>query len=173
MQPRLDQIQLRALGSMDGLDPVGRLPTSAEFKGATGNGDWPDCLAQMDHSVGRLLDTIDQLGKRDDTIFVFTSDNGADISTPPWIGTCGPWAGSMFTPMEGNNRVSFIIRWPGEIPADRESNEIVPASEEIALVHAINGPVLGYLGPGKPRQCRESIHLMAHPTLTNRQRPSS
>jgi arylsulfatase A-like enzyme len=98
---------------------------SAEFKGATGNGDWPDCLAQMDHSVGRLLDTIDQLGKRDDTIFVFTSDNGADISTPPWIGTCGPWAGSMFTPMEGNNRVSFIIRWPGEIPADRESNEIV------------------------------------------------
>jgi arylsulfatase A-like enzyme len=98
---------------------------SAEFKGKTGHGDWADCLAQMDHCVGRLLDTIDELGKRDDTIFVFTSDNGADTSTPPWIGTCGPWAGSMFSPMEGNNRVPFVIRWPGQIPADRESNEIV------------------------------------------------
>lgn len=35
---------------------------SAEFKGATGNGDWADCLAQMDHNVGRLLDTLDEAG---------------------------------------------------------------------------------------------------------------
>ncbi len=98
---------------------------SAEFKGRTGHGDWADCLAQMDHNVGRLIDTIDELGLRDDTIVVFTSDNGADTTTPPHIGTSGPWAGSMFTPMEGNNRVPFIITWPGQIAPDRESDEIV------------------------------------------------
>jgi arylsulfatase A-like enzyme len=79
----------------------------------------------MDHNVGRLLDTLDELGLRDGTIVVFTSDNGADISTPPWTGTSGPWTGAMFTLMEGNNRVPFIVRWPGQIPADRELNEIV------------------------------------------------
>ena len=36
--------------------------------GATGNGDWADCLAQIDHNVGQLLDTIDELGLRNDTI---------------------------------------------------------------------------------------------------------
>jgi arylsulfatase len=94
-------------------------------EGPTGNGDWADCLAQMDHNIGRLLDTIDELGSRDDTIVVFTSDNGADTSTPPWIGTTKPWSGTIFTPMEGNNRVPFIVRWPGQILADRDSNEIV------------------------------------------------
>ena len=98
---------------------------SAEFKGSTGHGDWADCLAQMDHNVGRLLDTIDELGLHNDTVVVFTSDNGANVSAPPWTGTSGPWTGSMFTPMEGNNRVPFIVRWPSQIPADRESNEIV------------------------------------------------
>ena len=91
---------------------------SAEFKGSTGNGDWADCLAQMDHNVGRLLDAVERLGLRDDTIVVFTSDNGADMSTLHRRGSAGPWAGTMFTPMEGSNRVPFIIRWPGRIPAE-------------------------------------------------------
>ena len=98
---------------------------SAEFRGSTGHGDWADCLAQMDHNAGRLLDTVDRLGLRDDTIVVFTSDNGADNSTLHKRGSAGPWAGSMFTPMEGSNRVPFIIRWPGRVPSDRESDAIV------------------------------------------------
>jgi len=98
---------------------------SKEFKGHTGHGDWADSLAQMDAYVGRLLDTIEDLGIRDNTIVIYTSDNGADTSTWPWIGSTGPWSGTMFTPMEGSNRVPFIIRWPGKVPADRESNEIV------------------------------------------------
>jgi arylsulfatase len=133
---------------------------SAEFKGVTGNGDWADCLAQMDHNVGRLLDTIDELGLRDDTIFVFTSDNGPDTSVPPHIGTSGPWTGTMFTPMEGNNRVPFIVRWPIHIPADRESNEIVHevdtfttlarfAGAEIPRDRPIDGVDQGELFQGK------------------------
>lgn len=98
---------------------------SAEFKGSTGNGEWADCLAQMDHNVGRLLDTVERLALVDDTIVVFTSDNGADMSTLHMRGSAGPWAGTMFTPMEGSNRVPFIIRWPGRVPADRETDAIV------------------------------------------------
>lgn len=98
---------------------------SQEFKGRTGNGDWADCLAQMDYNVGRLLDTIDELGLRDDTIVIFTGDNGADVSTPPWIGTAGPWTSGLFTPMEGGLRTAFLIRWPGMVPAGRASDEIV------------------------------------------------
>ena len=97
---------------------------STEFQGRTGYGDWADCLAQIDSNVGRLLDTIEDLGLGDDTIVIFTADNGADVSTPPWIGTGGPWTSGLFTPMEGGVRVPFLIRWPGMVPAGRESNEL-------------------------------------------------
>ena len=75
--------------------------------------------------MGRLLDTVDRLGLVDDTIVVFTSDNGADTSTLHKRGSSGPWKGTMFTPMEGSNRVPFIIRWPGHVPADRETDAMV------------------------------------------------
>jgi arylsulfatase A-like enzyme len=95
-----------------------------DFAGKTGFGDFPDALAEMDFHVGQLLDAVDELGVRDDTIFVFTSDNGPD-PTFPSQGSSGPWRGYYFTHMEGSSRVPFIIRWPGRVPAGRVSNEIV------------------------------------------------
>ena len=52
---------------------------SKEFAGRSGNGDWGDVLMQIDAYVGELLGTIDDLGIRDNTIFVFTSDNGPEM----------------------------------------------------------------------------------------------
>jgi arylsulfatase len=95
-----------------------------KFAGQTGNGDFPDVLAEMDANVGQILDAVDQLGVRDNTIFVFTSDNGPD-PTFPSQGSSGPWRGYYFTHMEGSLRVPFIIRWPNKIPAGRISNEIM------------------------------------------------
>jgi arylsulfatase len=95
-----------------------------EFKGGTGNGDFADTLAQIDAYVGRLLDTVDQLGIMDNTIFIFTSDNGPD-PTVPHQSFSGPWSGSYFTGKEGSLRVPFIVRWPKKIPAGKVSNEIV------------------------------------------------
>lgn len=95
-----------------------------KFAGKTGYGDFPDCLAETDAHVGELLDAIDALGIRDNTIVVFTSDNGPDAQWP-WHGSSGPWRGYYFTHMEGSLRVPFIIRWPGKVPAGRVSNEIV------------------------------------------------
>jgi arylsulfatase len=78
----------------------------------------------MDANVGEILDAIDELRIRDNTIVVFTSDNGPE-ATWPWQGSSGPWRGYYFTHMEGSLRVPFIIRWPGRIAAGRASNEIV------------------------------------------------
>jgi arylsulfatase len=95
-----------------------------KFAGRTGHGDFPDALAEMDANVGEVLDAVDALGVRDNTIFVFTSDNGPE-ATWPWQGSSGPWRGYYFTHMEGSLRVPFIIRWPGHVAPGRVSNEIV------------------------------------------------
>jgi arylsulfatase len=95
-----------------------------QFAGKTGFGAFPDALAEMDAHVGEILDAIDDLHIRDNTIVVFTSDNGPE-ATYPWQGSSGPWRGYYFTHMEGSLRTPFIIRWPGRIAAGRVSNEIV------------------------------------------------
>ena len=69
---------------------------SAEFSGKSGNGDWGDVLMQIDAYVGELLGTIEDLGISDNTIFVFTSDNGPEM-LPGHNGWSGPWRGSYFT----------------------------------------------------------------------------
>jgi len=102
------------------------MPTlpNREFTGKTGNGDWADCLAEMDHRTGQILDAIKEAGIEDNTLVIFTSDNGPD-PTSPWEGDSGPWRGTFFTAMEASLRTPFIIRWPGKVPAGHISNEIV------------------------------------------------
>ena len=95
-----------------------------DFKGKTRNGFFADVLAQTDAYIGDLLDGMDSLGLRDNTIFIFTSDNGPEMRQP-WQGFSGPWGGTFFTGMEASLRVSFIIRWPGKVPAGAVNNEIV------------------------------------------------
>ena len=105
-----------------------------EFAGKTGNGVWADLLLQIDTYNGRLLDTIDELGVADNTIFIFTADNGPEAVPHGNVGlavatstggSAGPWRGTLFTGLEGSLRVPFAIRWPKKIPAGSESNEIV------------------------------------------------
>ena len=98
--------------------------TEPDFKGKTGNGDFADVLAQMDAYVGRLIDAVDRLGVRDNTVFIFTSDNGPEFIVP-YQGFSGPWRGTYFTGLEGSLRVPFIMRWPGKVPPAGVSNEIV------------------------------------------------
>jgi arylsulfatase len=95
-----------------------------DFKGSTGNGDFADVLAQIDAYVGRLMDAVDEAGIKENTIFIFTSDNGPD-PTVPYQSFSGPWSGSYFTGREGSLRVPFIMRWPGKIPEGSVNNEIV------------------------------------------------
>ena len=105
-----------------------------DFAGKTGNGRFADVLAQIDAYLGMLLDTVDELGIRDDTLFIFTADNGPELlaegsNTPSVeyfaIGSPGPWRGSLFTGWEGALRVPFAARWPDKISAGSVSDEIV------------------------------------------------
>ncbi len=100
------------------------LTAAPEFAGKTRNGEFADVLAQIDAYTGRLLDEVDRLGIRDNTLFLFTSDNGGE-ATAPYHGFNGPWRGTYFTGFEGSLRAPFLARWPGRIPAGRISNEIV------------------------------------------------
>jgi arylsulfatase len=103
------------------------------FSGKTGNGDWADMLTEMDYNVGRIIDAIDKAGVKENTIFVFTSDNGPEYFKP-WDGWAGPWRGQYFTALEGGIRVPFIMRWPGKIKSNVVSNEIVHGVDMFATL---------------------------------------
>jgi arylsulfatase len=113
------------------------LPNPA-FAGKTGNGDWADMLAEMDHNVGQMLDAVDRLGVRDNTIVIFASDNGPEF-VRPWDGWSGPWRGQYFTALEGGLRVPFMIRWPGKVPAGRVSDEILHGADLFPTLAPIAG----------------------------------
>ena len=106
--------------------------------GKTGNGEFADSLAEMDHHVGAILDAIQVAGIEDNTIVVFTSDNGPEEMLP-WRGWAGPWSGSYFTAMEGSCRVPFILRWPGRVPEGRVSNEIVHCVDTFTMFAKLAG----------------------------------
>ena len=111
---------------------------SKKFAGKSGNGDWGDVLMQIDAYTAELLDTIDELAIADNTIFIFTSDNGPEM-LPGHNGWSGPWRGSYFTGLEGSLRVPFIMRWPKKVPAGMVSNEIVHALDLFATFANIAG----------------------------------
>jgi arylsulfatase len=83
-----------------------------------------DTMIDHDKHVGRVMDTVDKLGIADDTIFVYSTDNGVHMNTWP-DGGMTPFRSEKNTNWEGAFRVPFIVRWPGRIPAGVVSNEIV------------------------------------------------
>jgi len=113
------------------------LPNPA-FAGKTGNGDWADMLAEMDYNVGQMLDAVDRLGIRENTIVIFMSDNGPE-GTKPWDGWAGPWRGHYFTAWEGGIRAPFLVRWPGKVPAGRVSDGMVHCVDLFPTLASIAG----------------------------------
>lgn len=109
-----------------------------DFAGRTGAGDFADAMVEMDHRVGELADAVDAIGIRNDTVFIFGSDNGPEFRRP-WRGTAGPWTGTYHTAMEGALRVPFMLRWPGKVQAGRVSNEIVHIADLYPTLARIAG----------------------------------
>jgi hypothetical protein len=102
--------------------------TRPEFVGKSKNGEWGDCLLMLDHDFGALLDKVDQLGVRDNSIVVYCGDNGAEDHLAG-RGTGGFFDGSYFSSAEGGIRTPFLIRWPGRVPAGVETNEMVHVTD--------------------------------------------
>jgi arylsulfatase A-like enzyme len=85
-----------------------------ESQGKTGLGLYPDGMVEHDGHVGQLLKKLEDLGILDNTIVVYTTDNGAEVMSWPDGGTT-PYRGEKATGWEGGFRVPCLIRWPGVI----------------------------------------------------------
>jgi len=113
-----------------------RLPP--EYDGKTGLGVYPDGMVQHDGQVGQLLKKLDDLGIADNTIVIYTTDNGAETFTWPDGGTT-PFRGEKNTNWEGSYRVPALVRWPGLIQPRTEINQIVSAEDWLQTLTAAAG----------------------------------
>ncbi len=95
-------------------------------------------IEEIDHRAGQILDAIKDLGIANNTIVVWTSDNGPE-QIEGWQGTAGFWRGNYFTALEGSLRTSFLIRWPGKIAPSRVSNEIVHITDLLPTFARVAG----------------------------------
>jgi arylsulfatase len=119
-----------------------------ESQGKTGLGTYPDGMVETDGHVGELLKLLDDLKVADNTVVVYTTDNGAECFTWPDGGST-PFRGEKDTNWEGAFRVPCVMRWPGVIKAGTIVNDIcahedfIPtfaaAAGETALVEKLKG----------------------------------
>ncbi|MGY3614512.1 arylsulfatase A-like enzyme [Bradyrhizobium sp. USDA 10063] len=109
-----------------------------ESEGKTGLGVYPDGMVEHDGHVGELLKLVDDLGVADNTIVVYTTDNGAEVFTWPDGGST-PFKGEKATNWEGGFRVPCLIRWPGVIRPGTVVNDICAHEDFIPTFAAAAG----------------------------------
>jgi arylsulfatase A-like enzyme len=97
---------------------------SEKWENKSGYGQYADGMAELDHIVGELLKKLDDLGIADNTIVLFTTDNGAEIFTWPDGGNT-PFKGEKGTTWEGGMRVPGLARWPGVIKPGIVVNDVM------------------------------------------------
>jgi arylsulfatase A len=102
------------------------LAASSKFRGKSPDGLYGDAVEEIDWSVGQILAALKARGLDQDTLVVFTSDNGPAIRTEfvKHAGSAGPFRGGKGTTWEGGVRVPCIARWPGHIPGGVKRNGI-------------------------------------------------
>jgi arylsulfatase A-like enzyme len=134
------------------------------FNGTSGCGRYGDFIHELDWIVGEIMKTIREQGVADDTLVIFTSDNGGMFN----IGGQDAWdaghrlngvlLGFKFGAWEGGHRVPFIARWPGRIEAGSTSDQLISNVDMIATLAALTGGAL------RPGQGRDSVNIL--PALT-------
>ena len=96
---------------------------SKAFQGKSANGPYGDCVEELDWSTGEILSALKRLKLDDDTLVVWTSDNGAPRRNPVQ-GSNLPLGGWGYSTSEGGQRVPCVVRWPGIIPAGAVCDEV-------------------------------------------------
>ncbi|KAI0025910.1 alkaline phosphatase-like protein [Xylariomycetidae sp. FL0641] len=137
-----------------------------DFAGKTKQGEFADSMAEMDYRVGQLLDHVDSLGFRENTVVIFASDNGPEFR-PPYRGTAGPWMGTYHTAMEGSLRVPCIFRWPGKVPEAVKSNEIFHITDMFTTLISIAGATMP---DDRPIDGIDQTEFITNPTTTKSKR---
>jgi arylsulfatase A len=120
---------------------------SNQTKGASGIGLYGDWIHELDLSVGRILDKLDGMGATDDTLFVFTSDNGGVLMTEgerpeaeayrAGLRCNGDWRGRKHSIYEGGFRVPFLVRWPGRVEPGTVCDETINLVDMYATIAAL------------------------------------
>ena len=127
------------------------IDASPRFKGKSKGSLYGDVVEEFDHETGRLLDVVDELDLRDNTLVIYTSDNG------PWNqpaytkkkkghpadsifwGDAGPLRNGKGSCYEAGSRVPCIVRWPGKVPAGRVSKAIFSTLDFMPTFAALAG----------------------------------
>jgi arylsulfatase A-like enzyme len=109
-----------------------------ESKGKTGQGIVADGMTEFDGMVGQLLQKLDDLKIADNTIVIWTTDNGAEVFSWPDGGTT-PFKGEKNTNWEGGYRVPCVMRWPGVIKPGTEINHITSHEDFVPTLVAAAG----------------------------------
>jgi arylsulfatase A len=130
---------------------------SAAFDGKTGRGLYADVIAEIDWSVAEILRAIAKAGLDEQTLVIFTSDNGPWMSYGNHAGSPGPFRESKGTTFEGGVRVPLVARWPGRIPKGAVSNEPAMTIDLLPTAAKLAGAAL----PGRVIDGRDIWPLLA------------
>ncbi|NQZ79161.1 MAG: sulfatase [Ekhidna sp.] len=113
------------------------LYASENFEGKSKAGLYGDVIEEIDWSTGEVLKKLDELGIGENTMVLFTSDNGPWLVFGPEGGSAGPLReGKQYT-FEGGMRVPGIVRWPGKVPAGVTSSDLVSTLDMLPTIAAL------------------------------------
>jgi arylsulfatase A-like enzyme len=115
------------------------------FKGSP-YGGYGDFIHELDSSIGQILETLDRLKLADNTLIIFTSDNGgvvnprnknASAAIVAGLAINGPLRGGKHSEWEGGFREPFLVRWPGKVPASSVSDQVICLTDMVATFAAL------------------------------------
>lgn len=115
------------------------LAVSDKFKGKSEQGLYGDVMMEIDWSVGEIIKTLEKNGLADQTLIIFTSDNGPWINFGNHAGSSGGLREGKGTSYEGGQRVPCIMKWPGQIPQGTICNRIASTIDILPTLAAIAG----------------------------------
>ncbi len=156
--PKLTQRTVQWIGEQRGKDgrfllyvpfnsPHAPIVPSPKFRGQSKAGEYGDFMVQTDDNVGQILQALEDNGFADETLVIFTSDNGAEHYAYDRIRdfghrSSGPLRGVKRDLWEGGHRVPFIVRWPGHVKPGAVNNALISQVDIMGTFAAVVGATL-------------------------------
>jgi arylsulfatase A len=175
VMPRLTQRAVEWIGRQDRetpfflyfpfTSPHAPIVPAAGFAGRSPAGGYGDFVMQTDAAVGAVLDALEARGLLDDTLVIFTADNGPEAYAYERVRrhghrSMGPLRGVKRDLWEGGHRVPFLVRWPGRVPAGRAEDGLLSQIDLFATIAGFVGAPIPTDG-GPSASCEDSVDQQA------------